>query len=56
MMDGHDLPMAFGVIRDVDAFVYDQEVDRQTSEIKAAKGYASLRDMIMKTHETWNIN
>lgn len=56
MMDGHDLPMAFGVIRDVDALVYDQEVDRQTSEIKAAKGYASLRDMIMKTHETWNIN
>ena len=29
MMDGHDLPMAFGVIRDVDALVYDQEVDRQ---------------------------
>ena len=56
MMDGHDLPMAFGVIRDVDALVYDQEVDRQTSEIKAAKGYAGLRDMIMKTHETWNIN
>ncbi len=56
MMDGHDLPLAFGVIRDVDALVYDQEVDRQTSEIKAAKGYAGLRDMIMKTHETWNIN
>lgn len=56
MMDGHDLPMAFGVIRDVDALVYDQEVDRQTSEIKAAKGYAGLRDMIMKTHETWNID
>ena len=56
MMDGHDLPMAFGVIRDVDALVYDQEVDRQTSEIKDAKGYAGLRDMIMKTHETWNIN
>lgn len=55
MMDGHDLPIAFGVIRDVDALVYDQEVDRQTQEIKAAKGYTSLRDMILKTHETWNI-
>ncbi len=55
MMDGHDLPIAFGVIRDVDALVYDQEVDRQTQEIKASKGYANLRDMILKTHETWNI-
>ncbi len=55
MMDGHDLPIAFGVIRDVDALVYDQEVDRQTQEIKASKGYANLRDMILKTHESWNI-
>ena len=55
MMDGHDLPLALGVIRDVDALVYDQEVDRQTREVKEAKGFSGLRDMIMKTHETWEI-
>lgn len=55
MMDGHDLPLALGVIRDYTAPVYDQEVARQTEEIKAKKGYTGLRDMIMRTHETWEI-
>ena len=55
MMDGHDLPLALGVIRDYDALVYDQEVARQTREVKEAKGFAGLRDLIMKTQETWTI-
>lgn len=55
MMDGHDLPLAVGVIRDYDALVYDREVDRQTREVKESKGYAGLRDMILRTHETWKI-
>ena len=55
MMDGHDLPLALGVIRDYTAPVYDQEVARQTEEVKAKKGYTGLRDMIMRTHETWEI-
>ena len=55
MMDGHELPVALGVIRDVDALVYDQEVARQTEEIHAAKGFKSLRDLITKTQETWQI-
>ena len=55
MMDGHDLPLALGVIRDYDALVYDQEVARQTREVKEAKGFANLRDLIMKTQETWTI-
>ena len=55
MMDGHDLPLAVGVIRDYAAPVYDQEVDRQTREVKEKKGYTGLRDLIMKTKETWNI-
>ena len=56
MMDGHTLPLAIGVIRDYDALVYDQEVARQTAEVKQKKGYADLRDLIMKTKETWNID
>lgn len=56
MMDGHDLPLALGVIRDCDAPVYDREVARQTEEIKRAKGFSDLRDMILRTHETWEIN
>ena len=55
MMDGHELPLALGVIRDYSAPVYDQEVDRQTREIKEKKGYSNLRDLIMKTTETWEI-
>ena len=55
MMDGHELPLALGVIRDYDAPVYDREVARQTEEVKSKKGYSCLRDMIMKTHETWEI-
>ena len=55
MMDGHELPLAIGVIRDYIAAVYDQEVARQTEEVKAKKGYKNLRDLILKTKETWKI-
>ena len=55
LMDGHELPLALGVIRDCEGPVYDREVDRQTAEIKKAKGYKNLRDMIMQTQETWEI-
>ena len=47
MMDGHTLPLALGVIRDVEAPVYDREVDRQVREVQAAKGFHTLRDMIL---------
>ena len=53
MMDGHSLPLALGVIRDYQAPVYDQEVNRQTREIKEKKGYSSLRELVMKTKDTW---
>ena len=55
MMDGHELPLAIGVIRDYETPVYDREVDRQTREIQQSKGYADLRDFILKAHETWEI-
>ena len=54
MMDGHDLPMAVGVIRDVEAPVYDEEVNRQVEEVRARKGFTALRDMIL-AGDTWTV-
>lgn len=54
MMDGHELPLAIGVIRDVDAPVYNEDVDRQVEEVKAAHGFDSLRSMIL-AGETWEV-
>ena len=54
MMDGHDLPLAIGVIRDVDAPVYNEEVDNQVATVRAAKGFDNLRSMIL-AGETWEV-
>lgn len=56
LMDGHDLPLAIGVIRDVEAPTYEKDVESQVNEVMAKKGFTSLRDMILKTHETWEVN
>ena len=53
MMDGHSLPIAIGVIRDVEAPSYETEVAKQVETVKAKKGFKNLRDMILKTTETW---
>ena len=55
LMDGHDLPLALGVIRDVAAPSYEAEVENQVKEVVAKKGHKSLRDMILKTAETWTV-
>ncbi|MCH5226970.1 MAG: 2-oxoacid:ferredoxin oxidoreductase subunit beta [Muribaculaceae bacterium] len=55
LMDGLELPLATGVIRDVDALTYETEVENQVKEIKDKKGFSSLRDMILKTHDTWKV-
>ena len=55
MMDGHKLPVALGVIRDYDAPSYEAEVERQVEEVKAKKGFGSLREMILGTCESWEI-
>ncbi len=52
LMDGHDLPLAIGVIRDVEAPVYNEEVSAQVAQISSSKGFGSLHDMIM-AGETW---
>lgn len=55
MMDGKTLPLAIGIIRDVDSISYETAVNQQVEEVKAKKGFTSLRDMIMKTAETWEV-
>lgn len=54
MMDGKLLPLAIGVIRDVKAPVYEEEVDKQTHNVEERKHFGSLRDMIM-AGETWEV-
>jgi 2-oxoglutarate ferredoxin oxidoreductase subunit beta len=54
MMDGHDLPLAIGVIRDVEAPVYNQEVDAQIADVRAKKGFSTLRSMIL-AGEHWTV-
>lgn len=54
MMDGLDLPLAIGVIRDVDAPAYDAEVSAQVAEVRAKKGFSALRDMIL-AGDTWTV-
>ena len=54
MMDGHELPLAIGVIRNVKAPVYDEEVDRQVKEVTSKVPYSSLREFLL-TGETWEV-
>ncbi len=54
MMDGKDLPLALGVIRDVEAPAYDEEVNRQVEEVRARKGFTALRDVIL-SGDTWTV-
>lgn len=54
MMDGHDLPLAIGVIRDVDSPVYDREVEQQVEQVHAKHGFDKLRDMIL-AGDTWTV-
>lgn len=47
MMDGETLPLAVGVIRDVDSITYNDAVSQQIEEVRAKKGFNSLREMIL---------
>lgn len=55
MMDGHELPLATGVIRDVDSLSYEAEVQKQVEEVKAKHGFSCLRDMILSGDNTWEV-
>lgn len=54
MMDGYSLPLAVGVIRDVESPVYNEEVDHQIEEVRAKKGFSSLREMVL-AGEHWEV-
>ena len=54
MMDGYDLPLAVGVIRDVESPVYNEEIDMQIEQVRAKNGFYLLRDMIL-AGETWEV-
>lgn len=49
-----DLPIALGVIRDVEALVYDQAVEQQIADVQAKQPIRTLSDFL-KTLETWEI-
>lgn len=53
-MMGGDLPVALGVIREVDAPVYDQEVEKQIAEIQAKNPIRKLQDFLM-SGEIWEV-
>ena len=54
MMDGDTLPLAVGVIRDVEAPTYDASVEAQVAEVRAKKGHDCLRSLIL-AGETWEV-
>ena len=54
MMDGETLPLAVGVIRDVDSITYNDAVGQQIEEVRAKKGFNSLREMIL-AGDTWTV-
>ncbi|MDR1121072.1 MAG: 2-oxoacid:ferredoxin oxidoreductase subunit beta [Dysgonamonadaceae bacterium] len=53
LMEG-DLPVALGVIRDVDAPVYDREVEKQIHDVQAKNPTRKLSDFLMKG-EVWEV-
>ena len=54
MMDGHELPLAVGVIRDVESLTYDEEVAKQVDDVRAKKNIKCLRDLVL-SGETWTV-
>ena len=55
MMDGTTLPLAIGVIRNVEAPTYEAEVEAQVQDVKARHGYRNLREMILDG-DTWQVD
>ena len=54
LMEGPDFPLALGVIRDVEAPAYDEEVHRQIDEISAQKPYHNFAELV-DTNNTWTV-
>lgn len=54
MMDGTDLPLAIGVIRDVASPVYNEALEEQVAEVRSRKNFASLRELVL-AGDTWEV-
>lgn len=54
LMEGPDFPVAFGVIRDIEAPVYDEEVTAQEDEVKTKKAARNLHELLM-SGEVWEV-
>jgi 2-oxoglutarate ferredoxin oxidoreductase subunit beta len=54
LMEGPDFPIALGVIRDVDAPVYDEEVVKQIEDVKTKKPARSFEELMM-AQDVWEI-
>ena len=54
MMEGPDMPIALGVIRDFDMETYDAAVNRQISEVRAKSKIKTFDDLVNNC-EKWEI-
>ena len=54
LMDGEELPIALGIIRDVVAPAYDEEIRTQIDNVKAKNPTRSLRDFLM-AGDIWEV-
>jgi 2-oxoglutarate ferredoxin oxidoreductase subunit beta len=54
MMHEYGLPLALGVIRSVEAPVYDVEVEKQIADVQAKKPVRKLQDFLL-SGETWEV-
>jgi len=55
LMDGNELPMALGVIRDVEAPTYEAEMEAQIESVKAKKPDRTLREFLM-SGDVWEVS
>ncbi|MDR2086682.1 MAG: 2-oxoacid:ferredoxin oxidoreductase subunit beta [Dysgonamonadaceae bacterium] len=54
LMDGNELPVALGIIRDVEAPVYDEEMEKQIESVRAKKPARTLKEFLM-TGDIWEV-
>jgi 2-oxoglutarate ferredoxin oxidoreductase subunit beta len=54
LMDGNELPVALGVIRDVEAPSYDEEIEKQIKAVQAKKPARTLREFLM-AGDIWEV-
>jgi 2-oxoglutarate ferredoxin oxidoreductase subunit beta len=54
LMDGNELPVALGIIRNVEAPVYDVDVEAQIEEVRTKKSARSLKEFLL-TGDVWEV-